>query len=151
MLALARATLGEAELSRVTVRQGDLHRNPFDAATFDVAVMHHVLHLLDDPAAALADARRLLRPGGRLLVVDFAPHELEQLQELHGHRCLGIGQDDLLDWAVAAGLELDEERTLPPVGPGEQLTVRLWLLRARAQPSAAEPPVTTDAAPGNLR
>jgi SAM-dependent methyltransferase len=136
MLALARATLGEAELSRVTVRQGDLHRPPFDASTFDVAVMHHVLHLLDDPAAAIADAARLLCPGGRLLVVDFAPHELEQLQELHGHRRLGIAQDEMLDWAGAAGLELDEERSLPPVEPGEQLTVRLWLLRADLQSAA---------------
>ena len=77
MLLLARAALGEAQLSQASVRQGDLHRPPFEAASFDVAVMHHVLHLLDDPGAAVADAARLLRPGGRLLVADFAPHELE--------------------------------------------------------------------------
>ena len=64
MVAAARAKLGEARLSRASVRHGDLHRPPFEAASFDVAVMHHVLHLLDDPGEAVADAARLLRPGG---------------------------------------------------------------------------------------
>ena len=80
MLQLARAALGEAQLSRAAVRHGDLRRPPFEAGSFDVAVMHHVLHLLDAPGAAIKDAARLLRPGGRLLVADFAPHELEQLR-----------------------------------------------------------------------
>jgi ArsR family transcriptional regulator len=131
MLTLARATLGEAQLARASVRQGDVRRPPFEAESFDVAVMHHVLHLLDDPAAAVADAGRLLRPGGRLLVADFAPHELEFLRERHGHRQLGIGEDEMRAWAASAGLELEAERTLSPQGsPQEQrLTVRLWLLR----------------------
>ena len=65
-------------------------------ASFDVAVMHHVLHLLDDPGGAIVDAARLLRPGGRLLVADFASHDLEQLRELHGHRQLGIADTEML-------------------------------------------------------
>ena len=101
MLQLARAALGEAQLSRASVRQGDLHRPPFEAGSFDVAVMHHVLHLLDDPAGAIVDAARLLRPGGRLLVADFAGHELEQLRRLHGHRRLGIA--DARDARLGAG------------------------------------------------
>jgi SAM-dependent methyltransferase len=105
MVALARAKLGQARLSRASVRQGDLHRPPFEAASFDVAVMHHVLHLLDDPAEAIVDAARLLRPGGRLLVADFAPHELELLRERHGHRQLGIADRQLREWAALAGLE----------------------------------------------
>jgi len=131
MVALARAKLGAARLSHASVRQGDLHRPPFEAASFDVAVMHHVLHLLDDPGEALADAARLLRrPGGRLLVVDFAPHELAFLREAHGHRHLGIAGADLCEWASRAGLEVETERTLRP-RDGEPLTVRLWLLRAQ--------------------
>ena len=130
MLQLARAALGEAQLSRAAVRHGDLHRPPFEAGSFDVAVMHHVLHLLDEPANAIEDAARLLRPGGRLLVADFATHELEQLRSQHGHRCLGIDEQELRHWATQAGLEVEGERTLPPTAPGEQLTVRLWLLRA---------------------
>src|SRR5579863_5997211 len=133
MLVLARAALGDAQLSQVSVHHGDVHRPPFEAASFDVAVMHHVLHLLDDPAEAVADAARLLRPGGRLLVVDFAPHELEQLRGLHGHRHLGIADEEMRGWAVAAGLELERERSLPPANPRAQLTVRLWLLRAHSR------------------
>ncbi|HET9093765.1 MAG TPA: metalloregulator ArsR/SmtB family transcription factor [Solirubrobacteraceae bacterium] len=130
MLGLARAALGEAELSRVAVRHGDLHRPPFQPGSFDVAVMHHVLHLLDDPAGAVAEAARLLRPGGRLLVADFAPHELEQLREAHGHRCLGIAQEELRRWAERAGLVVEAERELAPGSAAEPLTVCLWLLRA---------------------
>jgi SAM-dependent methyltransferase len=119
------------------VRHGDLHRPPFEAASFDVAVMHHVLHLLDDPGGAVIDAARLLRPGGRLLIADFAAHGLEQLRDLHGHRRLGIADDELGEWARAAGLEIESERSLPPARPDEQLTVRLWLLRASSGGSAS--------------
>ena len=133
MLVLARAALSEAQLSHASVRQGDLHRPPFEAASFDVAVMHHVLHLLDDPAGAILDAARLLRAGGRLLVVDFAPHELEFLRERHGHRHLGIADEQMRSWAATAGLEIEREEALrPPTPAGDQLTVRLWLLRAPA-------------------
>lgn len=138
MLALARANLGEARLSRASVRQGDLHRPPFEAASFDVAIMHHVLHLLDDPAEAIVDAARLLRSGGRLLVADFAPHRLEFLRERHGHRHLGIADEEMRSWAADAGLVIETERTLraPGQGAGERLTVRLWLLRAQARSTA---------------
>ena len=137
MLVLARAALSEAQLSHASVRQGDLHRPPFEAASFDVAVMHHVLHLLDDPAGAIVDAARLLRAGGRLLVVDFAPHELEFLRERHGHRHLGIADEQLRSWAATAGLEIERDDALRPPKPADdQLTVRLWLLRAPAQSAA---------------
>jgi ubiquinone/menaquinone biosynthesis C-methylase UbiE len=133
MLLMARAALGEAQLSQVSVRQGDLHRPPFEAASFDVAVMHHVLHLLDDPGEAVLDAARLLRPGGRLLIADFAAHELEWLRETHGHRQLGIAEPDMRAWSSAAGLDVESARSLPPPTPAAQLTVRLWLLRARSR------------------
>ncbi len=151
MLALARAKLGQARLSRASVRQGDLHRPPFEAASFDVAIMHNVLQLLDDPGEAIADAANLLRAGGRLLVADFAPHELEFLRERHGHRHLGIADERMREWAAQSGLEIEAERTLrcPPAagehggdaGGGDadgdgSLTVRLWLLRATARGAA---------------
>jgi SAM-dependent methyltransferase len=137
MLALARANLDDAHLSRASVRQGDLHRPPFEAASFDVAIMHHVLHLLDDPGEAIVDAARLLRPGGRLLVADFAPHRLEFLRKQHGHRHLGIADEDMRAWAAGASLELEADRTLqaPETDGSERLTVRLWLLRS--SPTAA--------------
>lgn len=148
MLALARAALGEAQLPRTAVRHGDLHRPPFEAGSFDVAVMHHVLHLIDEPGSALIDAARLLRPGGRLLVADFATHDLERLRSLYGHRRLGIADEEMLSWAVQAGLDVESERTLAPAASGEQLTVRLWLLRApgRVPASSADALVTVGAA-----
>jgi len=134
MLTLARATLGEARLETASVRQGDVRRPPFEAASFDVAVMHQVLHLLDDPGSAIADAGRLLRAGGRLLIADFASHELDFLRERHGHRQLGIADEAMCAWAGEAGLEVETERSLLPPGAGEdgRLTVRLWLLRVPA-------------------
>jgi ArsR family transcriptional regulator len=138
MLQLARANLGEARLSRASVRQGDLHRPPFEAGSFDVAIMHHVLHLLDRPGEAIVDAARLLRSGGRLLVADFAPHQLAFLRERHGHRHLGIADDEMCAWAADAGLVIETERTLrpPEQAGGERLTVRLWLLRAQERSAA---------------
>jgi SAM-dependent methyltransferase len=138
MLLLARAALGEAQLSQATVWHGDLHRPPFEAASFDVAVMHHVLHMLDDPREAVVDAARLLRPGGRLLVVDFAAHSLEPLRDVHGHCRLGIADSEMSAWASAAGLEQEDERALLPADPLEQLTVRLWLLRASSRSRVQE-------------
>ncbi len=132
MLALARATLGDAQLTRVSVRHGDLHRPPFEAGSFDAAVMHNVLHLLDEPGDALVDAARLLRPGGRLLVVDLAPHQLESLRADHGHRRLGIADLEMRTWAGRAGLEIEAQQLLAPES-GEPLTVVLWLLRARSR------------------
>jgi len=136
MVAAARAKLGQARLSRASVRQGDLHRPPFEAASFDVAVMHHVLRLLDEPGEAIADAARLLRPGGRLLVADFAPHHLDFLREQHGHRHLGIDERDMRAWAAQGDLEIETQRTLRPPGR-QQLTVSLWLLRAQPRGEAA--------------
>jgi len=88
-----------------------------------------VLHYLDDPARALAEAARVLKPGGRLLVVDFAPHDLEFLREDHAHRRLGIAADHMSGWLQRAGLELAHFSTLkPPKRTGKiGLTVSLWL------------------------
>lgn len=129
MLQLARGAVNEAQLSGTVVRHGDLHRLPFDDGSFDAAVMHLVLHMLDNPAAAIHEASRTLRPDGRLLIADFADHELERLRNVLGHRRLGITDKDMRFWAVQAGLDIESERSLPPANPDTQLTVRLWLLR----------------------
>jgi ubiquinone/menaquinone biosynthesis C-methylase UbiE len=127
MLAYARMKLERAGLNHAQVRHGDLYNVPLPDAAADAVVLHQVLHFLDDPAAAVAEAERVLKPGGKLLIVDFAPHELEFLREQYAHRRLGFAEDQLGRTLEGAGLTLEQFRELSPA-PGEgKLTVSLWL------------------------
>jgi ArsR family transcriptional regulator len=127
MLAYARMKLERAGLSHAQVRHGDLHNVPLSDGSADAVVLHQVLHFLDDPAAALAEAARLLAPGGKLLVVDFAPHELEFLREQSAHRRLGFARDQIGRLLESAGLKLERFYELKPAPSGGKLTVSLWL------------------------
>ena len=128
MLALARARLDRAGLKHCSVRHGDIYDLALPRDTFDVVIVHQVLHFLDDSARAIAEAARVLRPGGRLLVVDFAPHDLEFLREEHAHRRLGFAAATVTQWLEAAGLDVLRQETLPP-GPQGKIAVSLWLAR----------------------
>jgi SAM-dependent methyltransferase len=131
MLVIARANLEAAGLRRAQIRQGDIYALPFANATADFITVHQVLHYLDDPARALTEAARVLKPGGTLLIVDFAPHELEHLREQHAHRRLGIASELMDSWLGRADLSLVQNRTLPPPKNNRSagLTVSLWLAR----------------------
>jgi ubiquinone/menaquinone biosynthesis C-methylase UbiE len=125
------------------VRQGDIYDLALPKESFDVVIVHQVLHFLDDGARAIAEAARVLRPSGRLLVVDFAPHELEFLRDQHAHRRLGFPPDTVTQWMKAANLELMLQRNLAPEQPSEgQIAVSLWLARdprlVLAAPAARE-------------
>ncbi len=128
MLALARARLDRAGLRHCSVRHGDIYDLALPRDSFDVVIVHQVLHVLDDSARALREAARVLRPGGRLLVVDFAPHDLEFLREEHAHRRLGFAAETVQQWMQAAGLDVVRQQTLPP-GPEGKIAVSLWLGR----------------------
>ncbi len=132
MLAVARANLEKAGLSRVELRQGDIYALPFARGSFDLIIIHQVLHFLDDPARALREAAAMLSPGGRLILVDFAPHEMEFLRAEHAHRRLGFTQEQITAWLSEAGLDCDlaEEVTAADGGSG-QLGVMLWRGRDR--------------------
>ncbi|AXS42681.1 methyltransferase domain-containing protein [Breoghania sp. L-A4] len=130
MLRVARANLERSGVSGAQVRHGDIYALPAQPEAFDVVAVHQVLHYLDDPAGAIAEAARALRPGGRLLVVDFAPHDLEFLRVEHAHRRLGFSHEHVAAWMTAAGLDLVSIRDLAPeAGRTDQLTVTLWLAR----------------------
>jgi len=128
MLALARARLDRAGLKHCSVRHGDIYDLALPRDSFDVVIIHQVLHFLDDSARAIAEAANVLRPGGRLLVVDFAPHDLEFLREEHAHRRLGFAAETVTQWLEAAGLDVLRQETLPP-GPQGKIAVSLWLAR----------------------
>ena len=128
MLSVARANLEKSGLRGIELRQGDIYAPPFPRNTFDLVIIHQVLHYLDDPARAIREAARLVAPGGRILVVDFAPHGLEFLREAQAHRRLGFAADQVAGWLEEAGLDCTLTRQLaPPRGGEDQLTVSLWV------------------------
>jgi len=130
MLALARARLDRAGLKHCSVRQGDIYDLKLPRDSFDVVIVHQVLHYLDDGARALREAARVLRPQGRLLVVDFAPHDLEFLRDEHAHLRLGFPADAVTQWLEQAGLDVLSHRNLPPEAGSEgKIAVSLWLAR----------------------
>jgi ArsR family transcriptional regulator len=129
MLAVARANLDKAGIAQAQIRHGDIMKLPMPRDSFDVVTIHQVLHYLDDPALALAEAARVMRPNGRLLIVDFAPHGLEFLREQHAHRRLGFSHETMRGWIEQAGLAVEEITDLGVKSETEQLTVTLWLAR----------------------
>ncbi|MBS7539785.1 ArsR/SmtB family transcription factor [Ancylobacter lacus] len=138
MLAVARANLERAGARNCTVRQGDIYGLALPRDTFDVVILHQVLHFLDDVPRALKEAGRVLKPGGRLLVVDFAPHDLEFLREQHAHRRLGFSSEAMEGWLAHSGFEtLSHIALAPGSAAGQALTVSLWLARDPRSPGAA--------------
>ncbi len=122
MLALARTKLERANARGWQVRHGDVHALPLADESFDVALMHQVLHFLKDPEEALAEAARILRRGGLLIVVDFARHEVEGLRDEHAHIWLGFADQEVATWLRRAGLTC---RSIDHLA-GDPLTVTLW-------------------------
>lgn len=122
MLRLARVKLAEAGLESAELRQGDMYALPLPAGSADTVIIHQVLHYAQQPAAAVAEAARLLSDGGRLLIADFAPHEREELRASHAHARLGFSDAAILRYMNEAGLR---GRVVEHLEGGE-LTVTIW-------------------------
>lgn len=124
MLNIARRNVAQAGVGKVELRHGDIFATRLPDHSADLVVVHQVLHYLTDPSAAVSEAARLVEPGGRLLIVDFAPHKHERLRAEHQHRRLGFSDAEINGWAAEAGLTATAPIALPPDHDG--LTVTIW-------------------------
>ncbi|MCP4959816.1 MAG: metalloregulator ArsR/SmtB family transcription factor [Actinomycetia bacterium] len=133
MLNVARANLDSSGDRHCRVRHGDVYDLGLEPGSFDVAVLHHVLHFLDDPAMAIAEAATMLGSGGRVVIVDFAPHRVESLLFEHRHRHLGFAEAEVEGWIQAAGLTCEPTVHLVPASADADqptLTTTIWTARS---------------------
>ncbi len=136
MLALARSRLARAEFAHCSVRLADMYRLALADASFDAVVLQMVLHYAEDPAGVVAEAARVLRPGGRLIVIDLAAHERDDLATRLAHRWPGFSDTAMRDLLIHAGLEWTNALTI--AGP---LDVRIWPATRMEDSSALRPRV----------
>ncbi len=122
MLTIARTQLEKAEYRHIQVRKGDMYNMPVDDESVDTATLHLVLHYSLDPSGVIAEASRTLRPTGRLLIVDFATHQEEQLRAEHQHQRLGFSDKEIEQILQQASIQLNTVKSLE----GDPLTVKIW-------------------------
>ncbi|WP_448585746.1 ArsR/SmtB family transcription factor [Thermaurantiacus sp.] len=122
MLRVARSKLEAAGLGAADLRPGDVHDPPFPHESFETVILHQLLHFLDTPEAAIAEAARLLAPGGQLLLVDYLAHDLEELATRFRHARLGFDPADVEAMLKASGLDLRAFRTIA----GPRLVIAIW-------------------------
>ncbi len=131
MLRVARAKLQHLPAGGAELVQGDFANLPFAAQRFDTVLLHQVLHFAQDPAAALAEAARVTKPGGRIAIVDFASHGREELRDRYAHVRLGFG-----DKAMAALLAESGYKAGTPISlQGGELVVKIWLGERSSAPT----------------
>lgn len=133
MLSVARANLDRTGITKASVRHADILNLPFEAQDFDLVTIHQVLHFFDQPEIAIGEAARMLRPGGRLVIIDLAPHTLEYLRDDHAHVRLGFSHQSMTDWLRKAGLDIEQVVDLHPGHGSGQGAYGHHLARARPQ------------------
>lgn len=126
MLRLARAKLAnfdEAITARVEIMLGDFNALAFDNDEFDTVIFHQVLHYAQHPEGVIAEAARVLSPKGRLVIVDFAAHDREELRTVHAHARLGFADALIVKAFETNGMHLARQVALD----GGELAVKLWV------------------------
>lgn len=138
MLAYARARTQGPAFAHVQIRHGDICNLSLRDRSAEAVIMHQVLHYLPDPRRAIVEAARILQPGGRLLIVDFAAHAVDRLRDEFAHQRLGFEGEQMRAWLLAAGLDVTRHDEIPPseTGAQESLTVSLWLARRGGESAA---------------
>jgi ArsR family transcriptional regulator len=131
MLRVARAKLQHLPTAQIELVQGDFAELPMPLSSFDTVLAHQVLHFAQDPAQPLAEAARVIRPGGRIAIVDFASHDHEELRTRHQHARLGFSDRQMRDLLRAAGFTPSEPIALD----GGKLTVKIWIGKRRDTPA----------------
>ncbi len=126
MLGYARAAIEDKGLRNCQVRQGDMYTLPFGNNSQDLVVIHQVLHYADRPKEVLQEARRVMRPGALLVIVDFGPHNVKSLQEEHAHQQMGFAAKDIERMCSELGFSIISTETLS----GNPLTVNIWSAEA---------------------
>ncbi len=104
VLARAKALAGRKRLTNITWKRGELERLPLDDDAIDVALLSQALHHAADPSGALAEAVRILKPGGRLLILDLRSHDEAWVRDKLGDQWLGFSEDRLAGLLTRAGL-----------------------------------------------
>jgi ArsR family transcriptional regulator len=134
-------------LANVEVRRGDLEALPIPDASLDALTCVLVLHHLPAPALALAEAARVLRPGGRLLLADMMPHDRDTYRHQMGHVWLGFSELEITRYLTAAGFEAIRLQPLPPDPTAQGPTLfaaaarrSTTMTRARPRTGTRQPP-----------
>lgn len=140
MLRLARAkqaAMPTADAGRVDIMLGDFNALPLADASFDTVIFHQVLHYAQHPERAISEAGRVLASGGRLMIVDFAQHDREELRTVHAHARLGFADDQISRAFGSAGIHLAHQATLD----SGALTVKIWLGQKAGSRTDEQPPL----------